>query len=492
MTRLKKNGFSILSSAFLVAVFSSLSPVRISAEEAEAHKGTLQNWEMYGSVRLQGAYWNRYKWYKKVNNIMLSQCCLTRSDSDAFLAKYPIGSTMLDTLPTTRFQMGLQNNSYFGVRGKGEKFGFGFEMGLSTFLEDIGLDVGSTGTTADLSLSQRKRQSTFLRKIYGDWFINDLMSLRIGQDWNLANFFISNQIFNHDAGLGYSGVLYTGRRPQLKLTVGRKQGQSLTWKTQAAIIKQDMYTLPSNFGVNSTTEEKVPKLEFGADIEYEISDLIGIGAKGVGGLTQYDAVIYHESDPNNPLMAGGDRRSTIKSNLFGINMDLRVWKAKASVCYARGQNLGSYGVWLGNPDAPITDPSMVMFFPWPDAVVDTAGVPTGKYKISNAKTWQAGAVLNVQPLSWLAVEAGYGTVRADHEDTTFIPSLSYNPANSTGNLNAMKRFAYYANLQFLMAEGHLQIIPEYSFTDLGGFQGSKSNEAGGKWHSFALKLELDI
>src|SRR3989338_8745779 len=120
-----------------------------------------------------------------------------------------------------------------------------------------------------------------MRKIYGDWYINQYATLRIGQDWNIANFFISNQVFNSDAGLGYSGILYTGRKPQLKLSVGGKYLEAMSWKAQAAIIKEDVYNLPSSFGVSGylgTTEEKLPKFEFGGEVGYEISKLLGVGA----------------------------------------------------------------------------------------------------------------------------------------------------------------------------------------------------------------------
>ncbi len=403
---LKKNQRTIGSlSLSLLLVVTSLRLADVRAEEQEAHTGTLKNWEPYGSVRMEGAYWQRYKWYEHLDPLTAARINYDSLKSEGFIvSKGGMDSVLLDTLPVTQLRMGLQNNSYFGVRGKGDRFGFCFEMGLGAFLQDVGLLGTQQSDISELSLSSSKRQSTVLRKVYGDWYILkdrgkgiDYLTLRIGQDWNIANFFPSGQVFNSDAGLGYSGILYTGRKPQVKLSLGNKEHTSVPWNIQAAVIKQDLYTVP-NYGTNGylqKTEEELPKFEFGGQAGYKFSNLLNVNATVVGGVTQYSVVVYKEDEPT----LAKDRRHAVKSNLFGVNLELGVWKTRTNLVYSTGQNMLTYGVWVGNPDASLADAQMRMFLPSYDNTAD---------KVLNAKGWQGGLVFNVQPLSWLAWEIGGG------------------------------------------------------------------------------------
>ena len=291
---LKKNQRTIGSlSLSLLLVVTSLRLADVRAEEQEAHTGTLKNWELYGSVRMEGAYWQRYKWYEHLDPLTAARINYDSLKSEGFIvSKGGMDSVLLDTLPVTQLRMGLQNNSYFGVRGKGDRFGFCFEMGLGAFLQDVGLLGTQQSDISELSLSSSKRQSTVLRKVYGDWYILkdrgkgiDYLTLRIGQDWNIANFFPSGQVFNSDAGLGYSGILYTGRKPQVKLSLGNKEHTSVPWNIQAAVIKQDLYTVP-NYGTNGylqKTEEELPKFEFGGQEHFYLETQASLALPGMSG-----------------------------------------------------------------------------------------------------------------------------------------------------------------------------------------------------------------
>ncbi len=133
---------------------------------------------------------------------------------------------------------------------------------------------------------------------------------------------------------------------------------------------------------------------------------------------------------------------------------------------------------MGNPEASLNDPSMKMFFP-SYTVLDTTGVA----RMADADTRQGGLVLSLYALPWLTWEAGGGLIKADHADPT---------VRSMGVLNAFDRRAYYTNIQLSVADGHFLIVPEISFSDFGGFKKSRTEEAGGQWYSYGLKLELDI
>ena len=106
--------------------------------------------------------------------------------------------------------------------------------------------------------------------------------------------------------------------------------------------------------------------------------------------------------------------------------------------------------------------------------------------IANAHSKQGGLVVNVQALPWLAWEAGAGRINATHDEASIVTNAK------TNGKEGQMRWAFYTNLQLTVADNHLQIVPEFSFSDFGGYLKKGSDEGGGKLYSYGLKLELDI
>jgi hypothetical protein len=93
-------------------------------------------------------------------------------------------------------------------------------------------------------------------------------------------------------------------------------------------------------------------------------------------------------------------------------------------------------------------------------------------------------IVNIHPLPWIAWEGGAGMVTGRHEDfdTRTIQKRTW--------MNQMRRWAYYTNLQFSLVDRHFLIVPEFSFSDLGG--GSDPNFGGGKWWATGVKFQIDF
>lgn len=129
------------------------------------------DWNFYGSVRLNAAQWQRGHWYRYP--LDTSGAMDTTSDDYDY-----------DTLPIERFMYDMQFNSRFGALFKGEKLGFRFEAGWGYMLRDYKAKLEGV----DLHTSQRVKDALTLRRLYGEWFINDYFTLLIGHEWNIANF----------------------------------------------------------------------------------------------------------------------------------------------------------------------------------------------------------------------------------------------------------------------------------------------------------------
>ncbi len=422
----------------------------LPAQAEEAAGLSPKNWQFYGSARMGGAYWKRDKWYRDID--------VMDTTGNVIGKKFTV-----DTVPIKRLFMDLQYNSFFGAEAKDGTLGFRFEVGWMPSVQDI--DVQVLGGVA--RVAQRRRDAVRLRRLYGEWHMTDYLTLLVGQDWAISNLGNSNQIFFMDQGLGYSGALSTGRRPQVKLSY---QGgdENLGWKGELAVVKPDTSIIALKQPPEA--EEKLPKIELGAEFSIRKEDLYGVKAKGVAGMQQYDLVVYADRTG----AADADRQS-VKSQVLGGSLDLDIWKTTTSFTMSWGKNIATYGVWIGDPDGSKLDEHIAIFFP----VLGTTDSTQTTQHLTNAYTTMGSLSLNVHPWKWLAFEAGGGLVSGRHEDLS-------RQLTAKSTLNALKRKAYYANLQFAAVDGRVKVVPEYSYSDFGG-----ANRAG-RWYAYGLKLQLDM
>jgi hypothetical protein len=437
----------LCGAAFLVL---AQAPRPAVAEEGKPAL-VVKNWEFYGSARVGGAYWHRDKWYRDVDVL----------DS----AGQVIGSkSLVDTVPIKRLLMDLQYNSFFGAKTQTERLGYRFEVGWMPSVQDF--DVQIVGGVP--RVSQRRRDAVRLRRLYGEWYINPNLTLLVGQDWTITNLGTSNQIFFMDQGLGYTGALSTGRRPEVKLSYFGQREESLSWKLELAAVKPDTSIIALNQPPEA--EEKMPKIEVGAEFGFKKEDLVGVKLKGVAGAQQYDLVVY--ADKTGALDAD---RQHVKSQVLGGSIDLDFLKTTTSFSYTWGKNIATYGVWIGDPDGSKLDEHIAIFFP----VLGTTDSTQTKPALTNAFSRMGSLVFNYHPFSWLAAEVGGGMVLGRHEDLSRQLTMK-------STQNAMKRVAYYGNMQFGMADGKFIVVPEYSYSDFGG-----ANRAG-RWYAYGLKLQIDL
>jgi hypothetical protein len=449
---LGKNRFRIKQLCFSLGLLGLAGNGQMASSEEPGSVGlTPKNWDFYGSARVGGSYWHKDKWYREVSVL----------DSAGNIASK---KTIVDTVPIKRLFMDLQYNSFFGATGKSDQLGFRFEVGWMPGVQDI--DVQIIGGNA--SISQKRRDAVRLRRLYGEWNINDQFKLLVGQDWAITNLGNSNQIFFMDQGLGYSGALSTGRRPMVKLSYAQETDAVMTWKGELAVVKPDTSII--SLKQPPEAEEKLPKIEIGGEFGFQKEDLFGVKLKGVAGMQQYDLVVY--ADKTGAVDA--DRQS-VKSQVIGGNMELDFLKTTTSFNYAWGKNIATYGVWIGDPDGSKLDEHIAIFFP----VLGTSDTTQTVQHLTNSFTRMGSLVFNYHPLKWFSAEAGGGMVLGRHEDLSRQLTMK-------STLNAMKRVAYYANMQFGLADGKFLIVPEYSYSDFGG-----SYQAG-RWYAYGLKLQMDM
>jgi hypothetical protein len=142
--------------------------------------------------------------------------------------------------------------------------------------------------------------------------------------------------------------------------------------------------------------------------------------------------------------------------------------------------LAAYGAWFGDPDASRRDLNIDVFFPRYGLrnPTDTQSV------INNAFTNMGAVVLNFHPFNWLAFEGGAGMVKGRHEDNDLkVAAASWQ--------NQMRRWAFYTNLELALVDRHFFIVPEFSFSDLGGGS-DPARRGGGKWWASGVKFQIDF
>jgi hypothetical protein len=417
------------------------------------------DWELYGSVRLNAAQWQRGHWYRHPldsNGVMDT----TSDDYD------------YDTLPIERFMYDMQFNSRFGARYKKERLGFRFEAGWGYVLRDYKAKLEGV----DLHTSQRVKDAMILRRLYGEWFINDYFTLLIGHEWNIANFLTSSQVFDMEQGLGYCGALCTGRKPQVRFIYNHVL-EPINWKAEFAVAKTDTFITWTQADGTEEAEELMPKLEGGVSFGFS-SEIFDANAQIIAGTTRY-------RQRNNRALLEDDVVSKIKTECYAFLVDFRIWKFKANVQGAMGTNLAAYGVYMGDPEGFRQDLDMLIFYPsW--GFKDKQAQDSLWYSITAPFIKQGCMIVNFKPFPWIAAEWGGGLIDVESGDLQIIEGASNVP-------NVFRRFAWYANIQFSFLDDHIFIVPEYSTSDFGGGRkGQDQFGTGGVWKAWSCKVQMDI
>ncbi|MBN2037529.1 MAG: hypothetical protein JW768_12370 [Chitinispirillaceae bacterium] len=409
------------------------------------------SWDLYGSARMCGWYWDRGYQYSEDT----------------------VNGGIVDTLfpHLTRMIWDLEYMSRFGAYCKKDNYAFRFEAGWGPVLREMMISVQGT----EIFVASKFKDGLILRRLYGEWFINDNLSLLIGQEWCLSNFLVSSQTFEMEAGLYYTGALYTSRRPQVRATAKTDLFEGLKMQLDFAAVKPDTFIVGTSDDVwNVEASEIIPKFEgdFVVERNQDLGGIpLGLKTTTMGGVNRYNLVTNRVANPTNM------RTDLIATYVLGENLELTLWKLKSSVTFSMGQNLASYGVYMGDPWGWRGNQDMDIFYPrWGlTSETDTS------YGICNTFTKQGTVVMTLKAFDWLALEVGGGMIINDHEE--------YGTKQQEEVIaNMMRRAAWYANIQFNLLDGHLLFIPEFSQSDLGG----GINAGGGIWNALGFLLQFDM
>ncbi len=287
---------------------------------------------------------------------------------------------------------------YVGFQFKADRFEGCIEFGVEYSLYDVEL-YGSTTTRYVL---QKRKYTPKVNKWYATWHIVDILSLKIGQDYTPATFFQSNKSLWYELDYANIGCLYTGPKPMFHLSL---HDRNSLFELEVAALKTDTALfLDDNVTYDQTAEVKTPKIEFAGNLNLD-KDFFAINCKLAGGFQKYTNVTFNPAKPADSV------KTDIKSYVFGADLGIKLGPVFFIGDVFYGQNLGPYGVLVGDPFGfHRVSTYMHVYFP-----IDTAvewGEPT---EFTNSKATQISGILKFKPLDWLSFEGGYGVSLGKHE-----------------------------------------------------------------------------
>ena len=248
-----------------------------------------------------------------------------------------------------------------------------------------------------------------LRLLYGTWDFGG-GELQVGQNYTPTVNFLSNQVFDSDAGLLGIGQFYRGRRAMIQLTFGG---------LQVALVDPNGNQQVTGYG-GVDIETTLPQLE----ASYRFStDMFWI--EPILGYSTYDVVA-----------ANGDSEgvdSWVAGAYFGVNLGPATIKSGGYIA----QNTGPYGAYQGyGSGATLLQGDPVFFNGSVQDNEEMGAVLVAGFKISDMLGFEAGVGYKNNE-----IEIGAATA-----ETTVLN--------------------YYAQLPVTLADG-VYIIPEVGYFDFG-------------------------
>ena len=284
----------------------------------------------------------------------------------------------------------------------------GFKFSTDRFIGCIEMGIYScvyggelVGNVFEREFLIERKPLPFLKKWYAEWLINDYLGLLFGQDFSPGCFFTSNQAFFGGNSFLNSGCLYTGRHPMLQLSL-HDPNRKIEFKIAAS--PSDTFSLAGNETLETSKyvgERKLPKFEGSFGIELE-KNIFSLSFKCAGGYQKYGFVAIH------PLPPDKKARRTVEAFVIGATNKVKIGPVSPSVSCFYGQNLGIYGVYVGDPFRwwQISD-YIRIFYPVYDPDIN---------KILNGRAFEINGILNIQPWEFLYWEGALGYVTGEHDD----------------------------------------------------------------------------
>jgi hypothetical protein len=360
----------------------------------------LKDFSIYGSVRVG-------TWLDKCDKV-LDDTLAVYVDTNG-VVQYITGP---DSKPDYHFN--IIPYGKFGVKYKSEKIGATFELGIQTALTN-GPIIG--GATSGFMFSGTEKYFASLRRFFAELFLNEHLTLLVGQDYVPACFITtSNQMFYDNNGFNNTGSLYAGRKPMLEIVYSDlKDASTVGFEAKLAAIKVDTCTFPyfsGRSGItypsrNLQTNSKFPKME--ASLEAQLkNDPFMADLKVAGGFQQYLIKLIL----NGVFAPDSQKTDPVNCYVMGFHGGIKVSSASLQADFALGQNLGPYGVYIGNPFVYRGMGTDLGVIAYPFYGVDSLG----ELKRSESKIREADIIAGFKASSWLSFEGGMGWVHASLGD----------------------------------------------------------------------------
>ncbi len=340
----------------------------------------------------------------------------------------------------------------FGLKIKAERFSACVEFMVLKAIHDYA-DFHATGNM----LPKNEKDYLHLRQWYGELYLGDYFAILAGKTYTPANLLrFSNQVMFDQNSFLNTGGLYTRRKPMLQFSVGNARTDApLKFEIKAAGIKIDTAAISIMGESYPMINSSLPKFELGAGITYD-NDLLSLLFKTGGGYVQYEFISRD---------ASARVRNKVQAMVAGFELAAKVGPVRLSFCSHIDQNAASYGIYwypqfVSMPalKTQLSEP-LTIFFPY-GKKMDSTGAWVGD--IENSHSAAGGVVLRVElpgVMEWLALEAGYGIVRAWHEYDNAGGDAPFN--ENWHNINA-----FYANIEFDILEC-FKVTPEFGLYDYG-------------------------
>lgn len=400
-------------------------------------------------------------------------------------------NVMIDTIPTTtdttfdttvtyifdKDSMPLVSCNWlpygtFGAKFKGDRFGGCIEFGI----HDNTYDATLHGSPTFLSLFEKRGMFVYMKKWYAEWYIHDMFTFLLGQDITPANFFSSNQAFWGGNSFGNIGCLSTGSNPMFQLSVGNQLASEesrhgFSWEGKVAAVKVDttLILIKNKWGKahQYKGETRAPKVEGSYEINLDL-DFFALNLKAVGGFQRYYSVCFSSK------LEADESKITIDSYIFGGDIGIKVGPVSVVYDIFHGQNIGPYGVYIGDAFGWWRkDDYMRVFYPQHEVPV-IEGTPVDSLStMKNGKVTEMALVLNVKPLDFLSFEAGLGGIIGDHEYKLYKelwPCIIEHDETKIPFIWRFGTIAWYFQTELTILE-HLVFTPEIGQYIFGPFEG---------------------
>lgn len=363
-------------------------------------------------------------------------------DVDTATGEPIIGTDSLPSYYCTLWPYGT-----LGFRVRSDRIGACVEIGIRRSMYQ-----GFINDDPSFVLLTKEHMAVYAKKFYLEWYINDLITLLIGKNDAPASFFSSNQRLYGDYRFRNAGCLYTGSKAMFQVAMGNDLSsndlaEGFLWEAKVAALKVDTAAILF-IGANKYiyTEAKFPKFE-GSFAMHLAKGFISADLRGGGGFQRYNMAIHYKAN-----VPADESKEPVDCYVAGFECGAKAGPVKLIYDWAWGQNMGAYGIAMGNPflwrqQGDTLSNIINIFYPYHEKVLDNPGSIPDVFEMRNGEAVEMCWILNVRPIEWLALEGGYGYVHAEHEFSDFDKSW-----NDTR--------AYYASLQLKIAD-ILEISPEF-------------------------------